>query len=78
MFIIPVYKCRNCNTFYEGARIEIANAPLEKFVAAARFTLGTPDHILRIAGKTIQLSDLHMCSKSTVAMANFVKLKIET
>jgi len=54
MFITPVYSCRNCKKTYSGSKQEIANVPIEKLVSAARYTLGGPDHIFRIGGKTIQ------------------------
>ena len=44
------------------------------FVRAARYTLGTQDHILRIEGKTIQLSDLHICNDHEVGFGNFIKI----
>ena len=77
MIITPIYYCRNCKKTYQGAKQEIANVQLEGFVRAARFTLGTQDHIFRIAGKTIQMSDLHMCNDHEVGLANFIKLQVE-
>ena len=77
MIITPIYSCRNCKKTYPGAKQEIANGQLENFVRAARYTLGTQDHIFRIAGKTIQMSDLHMCSDHEVALANFIKIQVE-
>ena len=77
MIITPIYYCRNCKKLYPGAKQEIANGQRESFVRAARFTLGTQDHVFRIAGKTIQLSDLHQCNDHEVALANFIKLQVE-
>ena len=77
MIITPVYSCRNCKKTYPGAKLEIANTPLDKLVPAARFTLGSQDHIFRIGGKTIQMSDLHLCNDHEVGLANFVKLVVE-
>jgi hypothetical protein len=56
---------------------EIPNGQLENFVRVARFTLGTQDHVFRIAGKTIQMLDLHQCNDHEVALANFIKLQVE-
>jgi hypothetical protein len=77
MIITPIYNCRNCKKTYPGTKQEIANGQLENFVRAARYTLGSQDHIFRIAGKTIQLSDLHQCSATEVGLANFIKIQIE-
>jgi hypothetical protein len=77
MIIAPIYYCRNCKKSYPGNRLEIPNTPLEKLVPAARFTLGSPDHVFRIGGKTIQLSDLHMCNDHEVGLANFIKIQVE-
>jgi hypothetical protein len=77
MIITPVYYCRNCRKSYPGTKQEIANGQLENFVRAARFTLGSSDHIFRIGGKTIMLSDLHQCSATEVGLANFIKLVVE-
>ena len=77
MIITPIYYCRNCKKLYPGAKQEIAKGQLEGFVRAARFTLGTQDHVFRIAGKTIQMSDLHQCSANEVGLANFIKLQVE-
>ena len=52
MIITPIYSCRNCKKIYPGTKQEIANVPLEKLVPAARYTLGSQDHIFRIGGKT--------------------------
>jgi hypothetical protein len=41
-------------------KLEIANTPIEKLIPAARFTLGSEDHVFKIGGKTIQMSDLHL------------------
>lgn len=78
MIITPIYNCRNCKKTYTGAKQEIPKNQLEGFVRAARYTLGTQDHVLRIAGKTIQLSDLHQCNDHEVGLANFIKLQVET
>ena len=77
MIITPIYNCRNCKKTYPGNKQEIANGQLENFVRAARYTFGSQDHIFRIAGKTIQLSDLHQCSANEVGLANFIKIQIE-
>jgi len=77
MKIIPIYYCRNCKKSYPGQSQEVPNSPLEKLVPAARYTLGSQDHVFRIAGKTIQMSDLHQCSPTSVGLANFVKLQVE-
>jgi hypothetical protein len=62
MIITPIYNCRNCKKTYPGTKQEIPNNQLDNYVRAARFTLGTQDHIFRIGGKTIQLADLHQCN----------------
>ena len=77
MIITPIYSCRNCKKTYPGTKQEIANAPIEKLVPAARYTLGSQDHVFRIGGKTIQLSDLHQCNDHEVGLANFIKFQIE-
>jgi hypothetical protein len=77
MIITPIYYCRNCKRVYKGQQQESAKGQLENFVRPARFTLGSQDHIFRIGGKTIQLSDLHMCSANEVGLANFIKLQVE-
>jgi hypothetical protein len=77
MIIIPIYYCRNCKKTYPGTKQEIANGQLENFVRAARYTLGSQDHIFRIGGKTIQLSDLHQCNDHEVGLANFIRIQIE-
>jgi hypothetical protein len=77
MIITPIYFCRNCRKSYAGQQQEIANGQLENFVRAARYTLGSQDHIFRIAGKTIQLSDLHQCNDHEAGLANFIKLMVE-
>ena len=77
MIITPIYSCRNCKKTYPGTKQEIPNAQLESLVRAARFTLGSQDHIFRIGGKTIQLSDLHQCCANEVGLANFIKLQVE-
>ena len=78
MIITPINSCRNCKKVYPGAKQEIANVPLDKLVPAARFTLGSQDHVFRIGGKTIQMSDFHQCNDHEVGMANFIKLMVET
>ena len=78
MIIIPFYQCRNCKKFYPGNKLEIGNASLEKLVSAARYTLGSQEHVFRIGGKTIQLSDLHHCNDHEIGLANFIRIKIET
>lgn len=77
MIITPIYSCRNCKKFYYGIKQEIPNMPLEKLVPAARYTLGSQDHVFRIAGKTIQMADLHQCNDHEVGLANFIKLQVE-
>jgi len=77
MKITPIYSCRNCKKTYPGASQEIPNAPIEKLVPAARYTLGSQDHVFRIGGKTIQMSDLHQCNDHEVGLANFIKLEVE-
>ena len=76
MIITPIYSCRNCKKVYPGIKQEIANTPIEKLVPAARFTLGSQDHVFRIGGKTIQLSDLHQCNAHEIGLANFIKIQI--
>jgi hypothetical protein len=51
--------------------------PLEKLVPAARYTLGSQDHVFRIAGKTIQMADLHQCNANEVGLAHFVRIQVE-
>jgi hypothetical protein len=46
MIITPFYYCRNCRKLYPGSKVEIANVPIDKLVSAARYTLGSQDHIL--------------------------------
>lgn len=77
MIITPIYYCRNCKKQYSGTKVEIANAQLEGLVRAARYTLGSTDHVFRIAGKTIQMADLHQCNDHEVALANFIKIQVE-
>jgi len=77
MIIIPIYSCRNCKKTYPGSKLEIPNSPLEKLVPVARYTLGSQNHVFRIAGKVIQLSDLHHCSDHEVGLANFIKIRVE-
>ena len=78
MIITPFYYCRNCRKLYPGNKLEIVNPSIEKLVSAARYTLGSQEHIFRIGGKTIQLSDLHHCNDHEVGLANFIKIQIET
>lgn len=77
MIITPIYSCRNCKKVYPGAKLEIPNAQLEGLIRAARFTLGSQDHVFKIGGKVIQLSDLHQCNDHVVGLANFIKLQVE-
>ena len=77
MIITPIYSCRNCKKVYPGNKQELPNAPIDKLVPAARYTLGSTDHVFRIGGKTIQLSDLHQCNDHEVGIANFIKIQIE-
>ncbi len=76
MIITPIYSCRNCKKTYPGNKLVIANAPIDKLLSAARYTLGSQDHVFRIAGKTIQLSDLHQCNANEIGLANFIKIQI--
>ena len=76
MIITPIYSCRNCKKVYPGAKLEIPNSQLEGLIRAARFTLGSQDHVFRIGGKTIQLSDLHICNDHEVGLANFIKIQV--
>jgi hypothetical protein len=77
MIITPIYSCRNCKKVYPGNKQELPNAPIDKLVPAARYTLGSTDHVFRIGGKTIQLSDLHQCNDHEIGLANFIKIQIE-
>jgi hypothetical protein len=77
MILVPIYSCRNCKKVYPGTKLEIANTPIEKLIPAARFTLGSQDHVFRIGGKTIQLSDLHHCNDHEIGLANFIKIQVE-
>lgn len=77
MIIVPYYYCRNCKKAYPGNKTVLADTSLDKLVPAARYTLGSTDHVFRIVGKTIQLSDLHMCSNYEVGLANFMKIQVE-
>lgn len=76
MIITPIYYCRNCRKTYSGSKLEIIGQ-LDTLVRAARFTLGSQDHVFRIGGKTIQMSDLHQCNDHEVGLANFVKIQVE-
>ena len=76
MIITPFYYCRNCRKLYPGNKVEISNAPIDKLVSAACYTLGSQDHVFRIGGKVIQLSDLHHCNDHEVGLANFIKIQI--
>ena len=76
MMIIPIYSCRNCRKTYPGNKLVIADIPIDKLLSAARYTLGSQDHVFRIAGKTIQLSDLHQCNENEIGLANFIKIQI--
>jgi hypothetical protein len=78
MILTPIYSCRNCKKVYPGIKQEIANTPIEKLIPAARFTLGSQDHVFRIGGKTIQLSDLHHCNDHEIGFANFIKIQVES
>lgn len=77
MFFIPIYRCRNCKTIYPGNKLEIPDTRADKLIPAARYTLGTQDHIFKIGGKVIQLSDLHQCSENEIGIANLMKIQIE-
>jgi hypothetical protein len=77
MIITPFYYCRNCRKLYPGNKVEISHAPIEKLVSTACYTLGSQDHVFRIGGKVIQLSDLHHCNDHEVGLANFTKIQIE-
>ncbi len=63
--------------YIPGTKQEIANIPLDKLVPAARFTLASQDHVFRIGGKTIIMSDLHLCNATQVGLANFLRLEVE-
>ena len=78
MIITPIYQCRNCKKVYSGTKQEIANTPIDKLIPSARITLGSPEHIFRIGGKVIQMSDLHQCNDHEVGLANFFKLQIDS
>jgi len=75
MIITPIYQCRNCKKTYPGTKLEIANIPTDKLVTAARISLGSPEHMFRIGGKVVQMSDLHQCSREEVGIANFLKIR---
>lgn len=75
MILTPIYSC--CK-IYPGTKQEVPNTPLEKLVPAARFTLGSQDHVFSIGGKTFQMSDLHQCNDHEVELANFLKLQVES
>ncbi len=77
MFFTPIYTCRNCKKTYPGNKLEIPNAQPDKLIHAARYTLGSPDHVFRIGGKTIQMSDLHQCNPQEIGIANLIKILIE-
>ena len=77
MIIVPIYYCRNCRKVYPGNKIVLADMSLDKIVPAARYTLGSQDHVFRIAGKVIQMADLHQCNNYEVGLANFIKLQVE-
>ena len=78
MIITPIYNCRNCKKTYPGNKQEIPNAQIDKLINAAQYTLGSTDHVFRIGGKTIQLSDLHQCSANEIGLANLIKIQIGT
>jgi hypothetical protein len=77
MFLTPIYNCRNCKKVYPGIKQEIANTTIDKLIPSARITLGSPEHVFRIGGKVIQLSDLHQCNEHEVGLANFIKIQVE-
>jgi len=77
MIITPIYNCRNCKKTYPGNKQEIPNAPVDKLISAARYTLGSTDHVFRIGGKTVQLSDLHQCNANEIGLANLIKIQME-
>lgn len=76
MIIEPIYYCRNCRKTYAGSKLEI-QGQLDTLIRAARFTLGSQDHVFRIGGKTIQMSDLHQCNDQEVGLANFMRIQVE-
>ena len=78
MIITPIYNCRNCKKIYPGNKQEIPNAQVDKLINAARYTLGSTDHVFRIGGKTIQLSDLHQCNANEIGLAHLIKIQIGT
>jgi hypothetical protein len=51
MYFVPVYRYRNRNNVYHGTKLEIKNVPTDKMVHAARYTLGSQDHVFKIGGK---------------------------
>jgi hypothetical protein len=51
--------------------------PVDKLVPAARYTLGSQDHVFRIGGKTIQIADLHQCNMNEIRLAHLIKIQIE-
>jgi hypothetical protein len=69
IIIISIYSCRNCKKIYQGTKLEIPNAQLEGFIRAAIFTLGSQDHVFKVGGKVIQLSDLHIYNDYEVRLA---------
>ena len=58
MIITPIYQCRNCKTIYPGTKLEIVNAQTDKLLIAARISLGSPEHIFKIGGKAVQMTEL--------------------
>ena len=75
MIITPFYYCRNCRKLYPINKLEIANPSIEKLVSAARYTFGSQNHVFRIGGKTIQLSDLHHCNAHEVGLVNIIYIQ---
>lgn len=77
MFITPVYRCRNCNKRYQGNKQEISTAPADSLIRAARFTLGSPEHVFRFGGKSFQLSDLHQCNANEIGIAGLIRIQTD-
>lgn len=55
----------------------MSTAPVDKPLPAARIKLGSPEHMFRIGGKVVQMSELHQCNDHEVNIANFLKFKVE-
>lgn len=53
------------------------NTLIKKLISAIHITLGSLEHVFRMGGKIIQMSDLHQCKNHEVGIANFLKLVVE-